>query len=249
MAMERLKASSVNTNMEITPVLMLCDNSGTMAKFTQIVHNCLENMVSGLKRRPSTGSCIDLCVATFNTDFKVLVPFTRLANIQNIPEIKPTELATFLGEAVSKSVQLLAEEKAKLKAAQISYCQPLLIVLSDGLPEYENEDVTAAGIKAIQDKIRQEKWSCIPILIGQEFADRKTVLAELASPDKNGIRREFKFTDENQISNLMASLSFAGATIRAVAENGCSGTEDLMEHFRRLSILGNNHKFLFNDKN
>lgn len=239
MALEKLKdADGVNKNVKVAPVLVLCDTSGSMKEYVGTLQKCLDAMVGTLKQSNSLRNSVDLCIATFNADFDILLPFTRLPYVGSVPQIQPSEWGTYLGTAVKKAVELLAEEKEKLKAAG-DYVQPALIILSDGMPEHEDDKVTKAGIAELQKKIDEERWNCTPILMGRRFAGQDTVLG------KYGLKgKAFIFDSTDQASNIIAGIKFASASVRCTTEGNTSSMETLYDHVNRLTKMGRNHLFL-----
>ena len=224
-------------NLEALPLLILCDNSGSMKPYVKILHSALSQMPGDLLRmKPAYRTSLDMSICLFNTDVEVLVPFTRLAYLKQIPEIEPTQLKTYLGSAVSKAVKMLADEKEKLKATD--YRQPTLIIMSDGVPYGEKDAATRQGIADIQKKIKEENWNCICILMSPDHPDGKnTVLAEFSSP-VDGVHTEYKFNSNDQVSNIIAAINFATASVGA---NG-KPMQSMMEQAKFLAKLSQNHK-------
>lgn len=236
---ELLEEQEINPNLEALPLLILCDNSGSMKPYVGTLHSALSKMPENLTRmKPSYQTSLDMSICLFDIDVDVLVPFTRLAYIKEIPEIQPTQLQTHLGHAVSTAVKMLAEEKEKLRATD--YRQPTLIIMSDGIPYGEKDEAIKQGIADIQEKIRNENWNCICILMSSDpkYSNKKTtVLAEFSSP-VDGVHTEFKFNSEDQVSNIIAAINFATATVRA----GGKPMHSFMEQAKLLAKLSKNHK-------
>lgn len=150
------------------------------------MNQCLVNLIQDLKGNPVLSHKIDLRIVSFNTQYTEILPFTMVDRIEvsRLKKVEQAEWATFLGTALSRAVEELAEEKAMFKASNAEYTQPNLIVLSDGYPEKEDASVTAKGIKDVQSKIQNERWNCIPIFIGHDFGSN--ILGDISVPDSYG---------------------------------------------------------------
>jgi len=161
------KATRTNSKAGVTPVLILCDSSGSMKSYVDTVNQCLISLIKDLKGNPVLSHKIDLRIVSFNIDYIEILPFTIVEriDISKLKKVEQSDWATYLGTALSQAVDELTEEKAIFKASNAEYTQPNLIVLSDGYPEEENITDTMRGIKAIQAKIQNERWNCIPIFI------------------------------------------------------------------------------------
>ena len=211
-------AKSIRSNAKtaITPVLILCDNSGSMKKYVDIVNQCLVTLIHDLKAHPVRSHQIDLHIVSFHTDYEDILPFTMVDRIDmsQLKKVEQTEWATYLGAALLKAVKELADEKAALKKARVTYAQPNLIVISDGYPEEEHKDVTLAGIKAVQDKITRERWNCIPIFIGHDFKDN--IMDEICVPDTNGKKDFIRFDSMDKKKDIIDAFAFASMSIDAV---------------------------------
>lgn len=217
----RAKKTKTNIKPGVTPVLILCDNSGSMQYYVDTVNKCLLGLVEDLKSTPVLANKIELSIMSFNIECHEVLPFTRVANIDAsmIKKIEPEEWATYLGMALSKSVELLAAEKEQFKKAKTDYTQPNLIVLSDGVPEHESETVTSKGVKAIQDKIRNERWNCIPIFIGNNNGVEPKIMSDICVPDASGKRDYIKFNSSDKAADIVDAFKFASMSIGAVGEN------------------------------
>ncbi len=213
--------TKANNKLGVTPVLILCDNSGSMKDYVATVNECTRKLIQDLKNNLILANQIELSVASFNATYQEILPFTRVRNIKldQVKKIEPEEWVTYLGSALSKAVSALAEEKALLKKSRTKYNQPILIVLSDGYPYKEKEEQIAAGIKAVQDKIRLERWSCIPILIGYDYGGKLTIMSDIAVPDKNGKRDYIRFDSKDKKIDIFDGFKFASMSIEAVGQN------------------------------
>lgn len=232
------KATRSNTKSGVTPVLILCDNSGSMKNEVETVNQCVIDLINELKGNAILSHRIDLRIAYFNTEYGDILPFTMVDRIDTskLKKVEQSDRATFFGMALSNAVKELSEEKASFKAAHSEYTQPNLIVLSDGLPEKEEASVTAAGIKAIQEKIRQERWNCIPIFIGHD--DDNNLLREISVPDNDGQKTVITFDSNDKKSDIIAAFKFASMSVGAVGEQaGTAAYKPMSTNELRKKIL------------
>lgn len=220
-SLARAKATRTNVKPGVTPVLILCDNSGSMQKYVDTVNKCLLDLIKDLKKVPVLANKIELSIVSFNTVCCEILPFTRVANIdtRTMKKLEPEEWATYLGMALSRSVELLTAEKEQFKKARIDYTQPNLIVLSDGMPEHEKASDTEAGVQAIQEKIKKERWNCIPIFIGRNGGKEPEIMREICVPDADGKRDYIRFDSSDKAADIVEAFKFASMSIGAVGEN------------------------------
>ena len=212
------KATRANSKAGVTPVLILCDNSGSMRRYVDTVNQCLIDLIRDLKENSVLSHKIDLRIVSFNTQYIEILPFTMVdrIDVSRLRKVEQSELATFLGTALSKAVKELAEEKAMFKASSAEYTQPNLIVLSDGYPEWEDAAVTAKGIKDVQAKIQYERWNCIPIFIGHEYGSN--ILGDISVPDNYGKKTVITFDSNDKKSDIIEAFKFASMSVGAIGE-------------------------------
>lgn len=190
--------------------------------YVDTVNQCLVNLIQDLKGNPVLSHKIDLRIVSFNTQYTEILPFTMVDRIEvsRLKKVEQAEWATFLGTALSRAVEELAEEKAMFKASNAEYTQPNLIVLSDGYPEKEDASVTAKGIKDVQSKIQNERWNCIPIFIGHDFGSN--ILGDISVPDSYGHKTVITFDSNDKKSDIIEAFKFASMSVGAVGEQAGS---------------------------
>lgn len=212
------KATRSNSKLGVTPVLILCDNSGSMQSYVDTVNQCLESLITDLKSNSVLAHKIDLRIVSFNTRYTEILPFTMVdrIDVSKMKKVQKEEWATYLGTALSKAVEELSEEKAMFKASRAEYTQPNLIVLSDGYPECEDSSVTAVGITAVQNKIKTERWNCIPIFIGHDYGNN--IMKDISVPDSYGNKTVITFDSNDKKNDIIAAFKFASMSVGAVGE-------------------------------
>lgn len=212
------KATRSNSKAGVTPVLILCDNSGSMKPYVSIVNQCLVSLINDLKQNSILSHKIDLRIVSFNTDYNEILPFTMVDRIDSasLKKVEEEDWGTFLGTALSKAVKELVDEKTMFKDSHAEYTQPNLIVLSDGYPEQEPASVTTAGISAVQEKIKNERWNCIPIFIGHDYGNN--IMKDISVPDIYGNKTVITFDSNDKKSDIIAAFKFASMSVGAVGE-------------------------------
>ena len=131
-----------------------------------------------------------------------------------------------MGEAVNIGLDLLEKRKEEYKDKGVDYYQPWLVLMTDGGPNGDNEELSRA-IRRTVDLVNQKKLTVFPIGIGEE-ADMN-VLAEF-SPKRSPLKlqglkfREFFAWLSKSVSKT--SQSTPGETIKLDLE-GIKGWGDL----------------------
>lgn len=81
-----------------------------------------------------------------------------------MPEME-AEGMTCMGEGLSLALDLLEKRKAKYKATGVDYYQPILVVMSDGLPN-GNRRVWDEAVERIRALCASRKLSVVAVGIG-----------------------------------------------------------------------------------
>jgi len=242
-----LKATKTNNKAGVTPVLVLCDNSGSMKNYVKTVNDCISNLIKDLQSDSVLSGKISLAIYCFNCECSEVLPFTKVADIKQtmLTPIKPEDWATYFGKALLKAVGMLSHEKNEYKKANIQYNQPNLIVISDGVPEHEDVTTTEQGIGAIQEKINRERWNCIPIFIGHESPGN--IMGRICVPDQDGQCDYIKFDSTSKKNDIVSAFKFASMSIAAVGNDGGTdtpmSTTELKERIRRRKSFRDGMKF------
>lgn len=124
-----------------------------------------------------------------------------------MPEME-AEGMTCMGEGLSLALDLLEKRKAKYKATGVDYYQPILVVMSDGLPN-GNRRVWDEAVERIRALCASRKLSVAAVGIGND-ADME-MLARVSPRQRpvrlNGLRfREFFAWLSRSVTNVTASL-------------------------------------------
>ncbi|BBE31737.1 hypothetical protein OSSY52_18780 [Tepiditoga spiralis] len=113
----------------------------------------------------------ELAIVTFGGEAYFEKDFSSI-DIQKIPILK-TFGNTPLGEGVNLALNLLEKRKEKYKEKGIDYYQPWLVLMTDGMPNGDENELKKA-IKRTQNMVNNKKLTIFPIAIGQ-YADIKVL--------------------------------------------------------------------------
>lgn len=111
------------------PVLLLVDNSGSMAnEKINTVNVAIKEMLAEFSVIKNAKGKISIGVITFGNTVEVIQPIDKIENI-NVPEFKAAG-KTWMGQAIDKAIDILED---KNQVPERAYT-PTIILLSDGLP-------------------------------------------------------------------------------------------------------------------
>lgn len=111
------------------PVLLLVDNSGSMAnEKINTVNAAIREMLAEFSSIKNAKGKINIGVISFGNEVQVVQPIDKIENV-NIPVFEAAG-KTWMGEAINLAVDMLED---KTKVPERAYT-PTIIILSDGLP-------------------------------------------------------------------------------------------------------------------
>ena len=111
------------------PVLLLVDNSGSMAnEKINTVNVALKEMISEFSKIKNAKGKISIGIITFGNTVEVVQPIDKIENIA-VPEFKAAG-KTWMGQAIDQAINILED---KNQVPERAYT-PTIILLSDGLP-------------------------------------------------------------------------------------------------------------------
>lgn len=111
------------------PVLLLVDNSGSMAnEKINTVNVALKEMIAEFSAIKNAKGKISIGIITFGNTVEVVQPIDKIENIV-VPEFKAAG-KTWMGQAINQAIDILED---KNQVPERAYT-PTIILLSDGLP-------------------------------------------------------------------------------------------------------------------
>jgi uncharacterized protein YegL len=118
---------------------------------------------------------VDLGILTFGGRVQEIV------SIQSVQKVEPPRFEassnTPMGEAVNKAIQILEKRKNEYKKSGVSYYQPWLVLMTDGIPT----DSYKEAAKKLRDLATSRKMVVIVIGIGENCD--MSLLSEFCAPD------------------------------------------------------------------
>lgn len=107
---------------------------------------------------------VEICIVTFDDDAKCVVDFSSVER-QSEPPTLTLKDNTHMGEGVNLALDLLEARKDEYKKIGIDYYQPWLVLMTDGQPNGDSDEL-AKAIERTTDLINQRKLTIFPIGIG-----------------------------------------------------------------------------------
>ncbi len=109
----------------------------------------------------------EVCIVTYNDKARCLQDFTTLDNEEiKVPELE-ADGGTSMGEGVNLALDLLEKRKAMYKAAGTDYFQPWIVLMTDGEPNGDAEELSRAIDRSVAMQ-RDKKLIIFPIGVGTE---------------------------------------------------------------------------------
>ena len=109
----------------------------------------------------------EICIVTYDSEARCVQDFTTLENrAVDVPEMH-ADGGTSMGEGVNLALDLLEKRKAQYKEAGTDYYQPWLVLMTDGQPNGDFEELRRAINRAV-DMQNNKKLILFPIGIGDE---------------------------------------------------------------------------------
>lgn len=189
------------------PVALCLDISGSMCgEPIRELNAAVQQFRQELLDDDLTLCSAETAVVTFAGTAACMADFTTADHLQ-IPELKANGM-TFMGEGLTLALDLLEQRKAQYKATGVDYYQPILVVMSDGIPN-GSRTVQEKAIRRIRELTSARRLTVIAVGIGSD-ADMD-VLAKV-SPNRRPLRlsglqfREFFAWLSRSVANVSRSL-------------------------------------------
>jgi len=170
------------------PICLVLDTSKSMyGAAIKELNNGVSLFMSAILDDEVTRYSAELSVITFGGVVHNVIEFGSIEN-QKIPKFKAYG-GTLMGEAIETTLDLLDERKKEYQKAGVDYFQPWMIIMTDGRPGDNINNV----ITQINELIKKRKLTLFPIAIGEK-ADL-SILSKL-SPEKKPLKlKGLKFNE------------------------------------------------------
>lgn len=132
----------------------------------------------------------DICIVTFDDRAECRSGFAGVES-QEVPNLT-YGADTAMGEGVNLALDLLERRKAEYRQKGIEYFQPWLVLMTDGIPNGNSQELDRA-IERTQTLVRNRKLTVFPIGIG-DGADMRT-LAQLSPATTPLHLRDMRFRE------------------------------------------------------
>lgn len=164
----------VNNPATRVPVCLCLDVSGSMhGKPIEELNEGVRRFYQAIREDDIALYAAEISIVTFGGDEPVCIRDFSGLEQQSAPPALRAFGRTPLAEAVNMSLDLLEKRKADYRAAGVDYYQPWLVLMTDGVPTSEADDVTAAAERTA-GMVEQRKLTVIPMGVGDN-ADMGTL--------------------------------------------------------------------------
>jgi uncharacterized protein YegL len=166
------------------PVSLCIDTSSSMTgdKIRELILgvNAFYDAVEG---DDDARDAAEISIVEFNSGTSLIQDFASVDRLQRIGTLSPTGL-TAMGEGVNLALDTLEDRKAKYSGSGVLYYQPWLVLMTDGQPNGDPNELERA-VQRVTAMVAAKKLTVFPIGIGVD-AD----MAALArfSPNRRPLR-------------------------------------------------------------
>ena len=158
----------VNNPTARVPVCLCLDTSGSMeGDSINELNEGIKLFYEAIRADETAMYSAEICIVTFGGDAATLIKdFATVEQQTNIPRFSADGM-TPMGEAVNMALDLLEERKQEYKDKGVDYFQPWLVLMTDGNPTDEPQELKRAVLKT-QNAVNAKKLTVFPIGIGDD---------------------------------------------------------------------------------
>lgn len=201
--------------------VLVLDTSGSMNSSGAIneLNDGLNTFYDETMKDMVTRDRLEVAIVSFNSDVKVIQEPDILPNI-SIPTLKATG-QTQLVEAIKKAQNIIVERKEYYKSQGIPYYRPWIVVMTDGDPYPDNQDIDGIADQ-IKDDTDSKKYVFFIIGIGNEVRDE--ILNKLATSEFPAARIDaVRFSEFFTWLSASASIVVKNTTGEDIANDWTKG--------------------------
>ena len=166
------------------PVSLCIDTSASMTgdKIRELILgvNAFYDAVEG---DDDARDAAEISIVEFNTGTSLIQDFASVDRLQRIGTLSPTGL-TAMGEGVNLALDTLEDRKAKYSGSGVLYYQPWLVLMTDGQPNGDPNELERA-VQRVTAMVAAKKLTVFPIGIG---ADADMAALARFSPNRRPLR-------------------------------------------------------------
>jgi uncharacterized protein YegL len=131
------------------PCVLLLDTSGSMQGSPIVALNAgVRAFRDHLVKDPLASRRVEVAVVTFSGEVRVAQDFVTTDQFE--PPVLVAEGLTLMAGGINKALDLIQERKAKYRANGIAYYRPWVLMITDGEPQGESDQVVEVTAKRLR---------------------------------------------------------------------------------------------------
>lgn len=149
------------------PVCLVLDTSGSMegASINEL-NEGVRLFYDAVRGDETALYAAEISVVTFGGNAMRQADFSTLEHQPEAPQFHANG-GTPMGEAMNMALDMLEKRKDEYKASGVDYYQPWIVLMTDGMPNGNSEELSRA-IQRTCDMVNNRKLTIFPIGIGEE---------------------------------------------------------------------------------
>ena len=157
----------VNNPTARVPVCLCLDTSSSMSgRPIEELNEGVRLFYEAIQADETALYSAEISIVTFGGKAKCIADFAGLELQPLAPKLKASGM-TPMGEAVNMALDLLERRKEEYKDKGVDYYQPWLVLMTDGEPNGNSEDLSHA-IKRTVEQVENKRLTVFPIGIGSD---------------------------------------------------------------------------------
>lgn len=182
--------------------VLLVDISGSMSgQSMEELNRGLQEFAQALQEDDKAYGCADVCVISFASQVRTVVPFCAAADYQ-APRLSAGGL-TALNEAIITGLDAVEMRKQEYKDLGVDYWRPWIFLLTDGAPT--DHELEADARRRLQEALKGNKINFFPMGIGN--ADLPTLKSYtldgsglVLRAEKNNFKEAFVWLSKSMVA-------------------------------------------------
>jgi len=161
------------------PCVLLLDTSGSMkGEALDHLNQGIQAFQVSVAKDPLASRRVEVAVVTFDSEVKVMQEFVTADQFQ--PPALTAQGQTKMGSGILKALDMIKDRKVTYKANGVAYYRPWILMITDGAPQGETEEI----VQQAADRIRAEEEAkrVVFFAVGVENADMENLEALAVRP-------------------------------------------------------------------